>query len=92
MLIADEGGGIDGDDAGGTLADGVVVGELLLTAPALFVHDLLLEDGQHGRPAPKGEGADFGKGPKQVEIDVQAVSRSGIKLCKLYYVNRKTEG
>ena len=64
--IADEGGGVHGDDTGGTLADGVVIGQVRVGGPVLFLHDLPLENGQHSIAAAKGAHADLGEGKIQV--------------------------
>ena len=74
MLIADEGGGVDGDDARGALAHGEVVGELLLGGPALFLHHLTLEDGEHGVAPAEGADPDLGKGEEEVGVDVHSDS------------------
>ena len=71
VFLPDEGGGVDGDDAGGALADGKVVGELLLGGPALLLHHLPLEDGEHGIASAEGAHAHLGKGQKQIEIEIQ---------------------
>ena len=42
LLLTDEGGGVDGDDAGGALADGEIVRQLLVGGPALVLHHLTL--------------------------------------------------
>ena len=61
-LMADEGGDVDGDDAGGTLADGVVVHQLLLGGPAMLLPDHTLHPAQHGIAAAKAPRAHLGKG------------------------------
>ena len=70
LLCPHKGGGVDGDDAGGALAHGVVVSQLRLGGPALAVHHLPLENGEHGVAAPEGTHADLGKGEEQIKIEV----------------------
>ena len=77
--VAHEGGGVDRDDAGCALADGEVVGELLLRGPPPLLHQLPLEDGQHGVAAAKGTHADFGKGPEQIQIGMHGNHHSLVK-------------
>ena len=66
-LLADKGGGIDGDDARRTLADGEIVRQLLVGGPALVLHHLTLQDGQHSHAAAKGHDAHLGKRQKQLQ-------------------------
>lgn len=61
LLISYIGGGVDSDDSGGTLADGVDVQKLFFRTPSMFLYDLPLQHGQHGKPAAEGEPADFEK-------------------------------
>ena len=60
-LAAHKGGGVHGDDAGGTLADGKIVRQFVLGAPAPLVHHLPLEDGKHGVAAAEGAYAHLGE-------------------------------
>ena len=62
--VAHKGGRVDGDDAGGALADGVVVGQFGLGGPFLFLHHFSLEQGEHGQTATEGADANFGEGGK----------------------------
>ena len=62
VLLADEGGGVHRDDAGGTLSDGEIVRQLLLGGPALVLHHLPLEDGQHSVAAAEGHDPYLRKG------------------------------
>ena len=64
-LLADKRGGVHGDDAGGTLADGKVIGQLLIGGPALVLHHLPLQDRQHGIAAAEGHDPHLGEGQKQ---------------------------
>ena len=57
--------GVDGDDAGGTLADGKVIGQLLIGGPALVLHHLPLQDRQHGIAAAEGHDPHLSEGQKQ---------------------------
>ena len=66
LLLPYEGGGVYSDDAGGALADGKIVHQLLVCSPALVLHDLALEDGQHGHTAAEGHDAHLGKGEEQL--------------------------
>ena len=52
-------GGVDGDDAGGALADGVIVHQLLLCRPAVLLHDHPLDKAQHGISAAEAHRAHF---------------------------------
>ena len=69
-LVPHKGSGIHRNDARGTLADGKIVGQLLFRGPAPLLYQLPLEDGQHGISPAEGANPDFGKGQKQVGIDV----------------------
>ena len=64
LTAAHKGSGVHRDDARGALAHGVVVGQFALGGPALVLHQLPLEDGQHGVAAAEGAHADTGKGQK----------------------------
>lgn len=66
VLVADKGGGVHSDDPGGTLANGEVVGKLLLGGPPLLLHYIPLEDGQHGVAAPEGAGAGAEEGGEKI--------------------------
>ena len=62
--VAHKGGRVDGDDTGGTLADGIIVRQFGFSSPLLFLHDLSLEQREHGQTAAEGADADFGEGGK----------------------------
>jgi len=64
-LIADKGCRVDGNDARRTLADGEIVHQLLLGRPLALVHNLALQNRQHGVAAAEGEAADLGENGKQ---------------------------
>ena len=64
--IAHKGGGVYGDHARRTLADGKHIQQLILIDPVLAFHTFALEHGQHGIAAAKGERADAGKCGKQL--------------------------
>ena len=72
VLVSHKGGRVHGNDAGGALADGKVVGELLLGGPALLLHHLALEDGEHGVAAAEGADPDLGEGPKQIAVEIHS--------------------
>ena len=65
LLLPHEGGGIDGDDARGTLADSEIVHQLLIGDPAFVLPHLPLEDGQHGHAAAECHDAHLGEGKEQ---------------------------
>ena len=65
-LIADEGGRVHRDDAGGALPHRVVVHQLFRACPAVPVHDLPFQDGDHGIAAAEGHDADPGEGQKEL--------------------------
>ena len=65
-LIPDKCRGVDGDDAGGALADGVIIHQLLFRCPAVTIHDLPLQNGDHGVAAAEGHGPDARKGQEQL--------------------------
>ena len=65
LLLSHEGGGIDGDDARGTLADSEIVHQLLIGGPAFVLYHLPLEDGQHGHAAAECHDAHLGEGEEQ---------------------------
>ena len=67
-VITHKGGGVHGDDAGGTLAYSVVVRQFLLGGPAFVVHQLPLQDGEHGVAAAEGAHPDFGKGKEEAHV------------------------
>ena len=60
-FCADKGCGVDGDNAGGALADCVVVGEFFFGGPAAVVDQLTLEDRQHRIAAAEGQSAESGE-------------------------------
>ena len=62
-VLADEGRGVDHDDAGQALGHGVVVHDLLVGRPAVVLDDVALQYGQHGVAAAEGEAADLHEGP-----------------------------
>ena len=74
LTVADKNRCVDGDDARSALSDGKVVSDFLLCDPALFLHHLPLEDGQHGVATAEGTYSHLGKGQKQVQIKVQQIN------------------
>ena len=70
LTAAHKGGGVDGDDAGGALAHGVVVRQLALGGPLFVLHQLPLEDGQHGIASAEGTHPDPGEGQEQIDKQV----------------------
>ena len=62
LLLTDKGSRVNGDDAGRTLANGIIVAQLILGGPVLFLHDLPLQNGQHGHASAEGHYADLREG------------------------------
>ena len=62
LLVAHKGGDIDGNDAGGTLADGKVIHDFLGSNPVPVIHQLPLQEGQHGVSAAEIHRSDFQEG------------------------------
>ena len=67
-LVADVGGGIDGDGAGGGLRDGRHVQKLLLLQPAPLGDEFVFQQGDHGVAAAEGEETDLEHGPEQLQV------------------------
>ena len=57
-LIADEGGYVDGNDAGGTLTDGIVIRQFLIGYPAKLIYELVSQQRKHGIAAAEVDGTD----------------------------------
>ena len=84
-LIADECCGVYCDDTRGTLTDGVVVHQLVLSRPAAVFDDFALQNGQHGVAAAECAAADARKGEEQIEVRIQIIQSFRQEITSIVY-------
>ena len=68
-LIPHENADVGSENSRATLRNGDKVDELVLGNPSFFLHDLLLDDGQHGIAASKGKSSDLEKGLEGIPVE-----------------------